>query len=197
MGFNCDEVEKWATVDADKVGELVARFEQLDDTLTCEELARAYVAQAYAGNGSGYTDIDFDRMAIDAMMKSGDMENALRLAWTAACRNPFNLDALDALLRIVPQEHDIWKVAAWRFSRLLKAIASTGDGTSQATAFCVICVQDEYMLMRSVLEIENFVSQELIIDGLHSFDRISVEPSNLYPHHEVFFDITPFNITAL
>ena len=136
-------------------------------------------------------------MAINAMMGEGAMEEVLRLAWNEACRNPFNLDALDALLRIVPQEHDIWKVAAWRFSRLLKAIASTGDGTSQATAFCVICVQDEYMLMRSVLEIENFVSQELIIDGLHSFDRISVEPSNLYPHREVFFDITPFNITAL
>lgn len=197
MYLNCDDIEKWAVANPDKVQELVTRFEQLDSTLSCEELAKAYVAQAYVGGNGGYTDIDFSRMAINAMMGDGAMEEVLRLAWTAACRNPFNLDALDALLRIVPQEHDIWKVAAWRFSRLLKAIASTGDGTSQATAFCVICVQDEYMLMRSVLEIENFVSQELIIDGLHSFDRISVEPSNLYPYHEVFFDITPFNITAL
>ena len=59
MYLNCDDIEKWSVANPDKVQELVTRFEQLDSTLSCEELAKAYVAQAYVGGNGGYTDIDF------------------------------------------------------------------------------------------------------------------------------------------
>lgn len=195
MALDCYEIEKWVHEKPDEVSVLCKRFEELDDTLSPEDIARAYVAQAYMGDGC--SDLDFNRMALDAMMKTGDLENALRLAWDVACRNPFNLDALDVLLRIVPQQHDIWKVAAWRFSRLLKAIASTGDGISTLSAFCVICVQDEYMFMRAALEINDISGQQLVIDGMRSFDCFTVTPCNHYIHPEIYFEITPFNISAL
>ena len=195
MAIDCSEIENWACSTPDEVAKLTARFEQLDQTLTIDEIARAYIAQAYVGDE--YSDLDFNRMAIDTMMKTGDIENALRLAWDTACRHPFNLDALNALLQIVPQEHDIWTVAAWRFSKLLKAITSTGDGMSEKSAFCVICVQDEYMVMRAALEITGIQDQQLIINGMKSFDCFTVTPCNSYPHDKVFFEITPFNISAL
>ncbi len=193
--MDCNEIEKWANAYPEAVAALVARFEQLDDSLTAEDIARAYVAQAYVGEG--YSDLDFSDMVISSMIKTGDMENALRLSWDTACRCPFNLNALDNLLRMVPQEHDIWRLAAWRFSRLLKAIASTGDGTAASTAFCVICVRDEYMLMRSMLEIENIHEQHLVVDGMRSYDCFKIEPTDLYPHDTIYFEITPFNINAL
>ncbi len=195
MSIDCLEIEKWASEEPKEVAGLVARFEQLDSTLTLDDIARTYVAQAYIGDG--YSDLDFNRIGIDCMMKTGDLEGALRLAWDTACRHPFNLDALDALLRIVPQEHDIWTVAAWRFSRLLKAIASTGDGTSPESAFCVICVQDEYMLMKAALEITEIGNQQLVVEGMRSYDSFSVKPTDNYSHDKIYFEITPFNISAL
>ena len=113
--MDCNEIEKWAGENPEAVAALAERFERLDATLTHEDIARAYVAQAYVGDG--YSDLDFSDMVISSMMKTGDIENALRLSWDTACRYPFNLNALDSLLRLVPQEHDIWKLAAWRFSR--------------------------------------------------------------------------------
>lgn len=195
MALDCFEIEKWVNTRPDEVAAASKRFEMLDDTLTLEDTARAYIAQADIGDGC--SDLDFNRMALDTMMKTGDKEGALRLAWDMACRNPFNLDALDVLLRIVPQQHDIWKVAAWRFTRLLKAIASTGDGASSQSAFCVICVQDEYMFMRAALEINDISGQQLVIDGMRSFDCFSVTPCKHYSHSKIYFEITPFNISAL
>lgn len=192
---DCFEIEKWASAKPGEVEAIVKRFEGLDDTLAPVDIARAYVAQAYVGDGC--SDLDFNRMALDTMMKTGRVEDALRLAWDVACRDPFNLDALDVLLRIVPPQHDIWKVAAWRFSRLLRAIASTGDGTSTRSAFCVVCVQDEYMLMRAALELGEISSQELVVEGLRSYDRFTVAPGDKFPHTSIYFEITPFNISAL
>lgn len=193
--MDCNEIEKWAGENPETVAALAERFERLDATLTHEDIARAYVAKAYVGDG--YSDLDFSDMVISSMMKTGDIENALRLSWDTACRYPFNLNALDSLLRLVPQEHDIWKLAAWRFSRLLKAIASTGDGTTTSSAFCVICVRDEYMLMRSMFEITGIHEQQLVIEGMRSYDRFHIDPTDLYPHDTIYFEITPFNITAL
>ncbi len=194
MPIDCNEIEKWAREKPTEVATITARFDRLDNSLPLSDIARAYVAQAYVNEC--YSDIDFNRMAIDSMIKTGDIENALRLAWDTACRNPYNLDALNALLRIVPKEHDIWKLAAWRFSKLLKAIVSTGDGSSIQSAFCVICVYDEYTLMRSALELTEISERHLIVNGMRSYDCFIVVPNQQYRHDKIYFEITPFNISA-
>ena len=191
--MDCLEIEAWAAGNPQDAKALARRFEELDNTLSLEEIARAYIGHAYT---DGYCDMGIDRMQLDQMMANGDMENALRLAWNTSCDNPFNLDALDVLLRIVPEEHEIWKVAAWRFSRLLKAIASTGDGTSVNTAFIVTSTRDEFMLMKSMLELQDVTDRHLIVVGMRSFDKYAVAPSPGYPHGEIFFEITPFNTEA-
>ncbi len=191
--IDCLEIEAWTSNKSDDAKTLARRFEELDNSLSLEEIARAYISHAYA---DGYCDMGLDRLRLDEMMKKGDIENALRLAWDASCDNPFNLDALDALLKIVPQEHEIWKVAAWRFSRLLKAIASTGDGTSTQTAFIVTSTRDEFMLMKSMFELQSISDRHLIVMGMRSFDKYTVTPAQGYPHKEIFFEITPFNTEA-
>lgn len=194
MPIDCREIELWASQKPDEVVALAKRFDELDATLSPDDIARAYVAQAYVKNNS--SDIDFDGMMLDSMVKTGDYENALRMAWDLVCRSPFNLHATETLLHIVPKEHDIWKLAAWRYTHLLNAILSTGDGTSPQSAFCVICVQDEYIVMRGALEIENILQQSLEIEGERSYDRFDVAAGDRYPHSVIYFDITPFNIYA-
>lgn len=191
--IDCLEIETWTAANPHEAKALARRFEELDSTLSLEEIAKAYIGHAYA---DGYCDMGLDRMQLDQMMTNSDMENALRLAWNTSCDNPFNLDALDVLLRIVPEEHEIWKVAAWRFSRLLKAIASTGDGTSILSAFIVTSTRDEFMLMKSMFELQNVTDRHLIVSGTRSFDKYVVTPTHEYPHNEIFFEITPFNTEA-
>ena len=191
--IDCLEIEAWTANKPDEAKSLARRFEELDNSMSLEEIARAYIAHAYA---DGYCDMELDRFQLEQMMCKKDMENALRLAWDASCNNPFNLDALDVLLRIVPEEHEIWKVAAWRFSRLLKAIASTGDGSSMKTAFIVTSTRDEFMLMKSMFELRHISDRHLIVSGIRSFDKYAVTPSQGYPHKEIFFEITPFNTEA-
>ena len=70
---------------------------------------------------------------------------------------------------------------------LYSAIASTGDGKSQETAFHVICVSDEYALMRMFGFSPK--SQALLEKKGRSYDRMDLE-ENEYGLEALYFDIT-------
>ena len=50
---------------------------------------------------------------------------------------------------------------------------------------------------KAALEINDISGQQLVIDGMRSFDCFTVTPCNHYINTEIYFEITPFNISAL
>lgn len=58
-------------------------------------------------------------------------------------------------------------------------IALTGDGTSEETAFKVICVNDEYQLLNMLFKMENMKGQSLVNKcDLIEFDKCQYYEGN-------------------
>lgn len=71
-----------------------------------------------------------------------------------------------------------------RFTYLLKAILSSGDGLTCGTGFRVNTVSDEYTIIYSWFRIEQWKGQSLI----DHCDLLRVKPSAEWPKDEIYFD---------
>lgn len=65
-------------------------------------------------------------------------------------------------------------------------IALTGDGTSEETAFKVICVNDEYQLLNMLFKMENMKGQSLV----NKCDLIEFDKCQYYEGNQMYFDIS-------
>ena len=73
-----------------------------------------------------------------------------------------------------------------RYAALLTMIALTGDGTSEETAFKVICVNDEYQLLNMLFKMENMKGQSLV----NKCDLIEFDKCQYYEGNQMYFDIS-------
>lgn len=180
----CD-AEANATVGSDAYDQLLARFTAADTTLSPLQCAEVYYgfARQPAYNGSeGYGESD-----AKSLLQLGKYREAFDQAKLILEECPVSLWAHEILLasgsaQQLPQEElaPYWK----RFGMLLRGIRTSGNGLSRTTAFKVLGVPDEYVIMR-VLGIQKPVKQTLIEGG---YDQIEVEDGNI-PGSKLYFDV--------
>ena len=78
---------------------------------------------------------------------------------------------------------------AIRFDGLLDAVFRSGDGHSIQTAFRVLSVADEYVVMQA-LGVESMLSQSLIEEHEKHYDRIEISGATDYEGDEIYFDVS-------
>lgn len=89
------------------------------------------------------------------------------------------------------EDEDMAKIHSYYYSKLIESIIQNKEGTSKKDAFIVINISEEYRVME-YLEMK-MVEQNLIEDGLHSFDKIKAQDEDGKTKHLYFNIDLPFS----
>lgn len=82
-------------------------------------------------------------------------------------------------------EEDFYKYHSLLMTRLIESILDSGDGLTPDTAFKVISVHEEHVVL-NYLGYQR-ISQELLQNGIHSFDKIVAEKEGV--SRDFFFNV--------
>lgn len=164
---------------------LCERFESGDTTLTPDQYATVYYGFATQSryNGSfGYGEED----AMDLIEQDKPQE---ALCERILSKAPVSLQGHMTLLlaagrAAIPPEQ-AYRYAI-RFDGLLDAVFRSGDGRSVRTAFRVLSVADEYVVMQA-LGVESVLLQSLVEEH---YDRIEISGATGYEGDEIYFDVS-------
>lgn len=183
------EIEQWVKHNHEEWSALTQRFVEMDSTISNEDVARIYLGYTFTDD---YDSFGEDWIQIYAMSLNPEkIGDALDMAWQSHCKNPFNLDVLNFMVTTVPQGHELWRIMAWHFAKLLRGILSTGNGEDMEHAIMVTSVNDEYLVLRNGLEVEKIESVRMVRDGERCYDVFKVLPTASCPLGEVWMEITP------
>ena len=166
---------------------LMQRYNAGDTTLTVNDYATIYYGFANTDdyNGSmGYGEED-----VDDLMASENYTEALNSAREILQRCPVSLKGLNqylsAAIQLKTPENELIPYIH-HFFGLLSAIAASGDGHSKRTAYAVICVNDEYEILK-FLEVKELKSQELVDQ---KYDVFTFGSSPHFDGNTIYFDIS-------
>ena len=138
------------------------RFEENDTLLTRQDHAMLYYGYSFTPAYKGSMD---DFQDFRKLIKEEKYEDAYNIGKELLKKNPVSLQLLYNMYGIAGLlQKDIREIKHYskRYAALLTMIALTGDGTSEETAFKVICVNDEYQLLNMLFKMENMKGQSLV-----------------------------------
>lgn len=169
---------------------LCERFESGDTTLTPDQCATVYygfAAQSRYNGSLGYGEED-----AMALIEQDKPQEAFALCERILSKAPVSLQGHMTLLlaagrAAIPPEQALRY--AIRFDGLLDAVFRSGDGHSIQTAFRVLSVADEYVVMQA-LGVESMLSQSLIEEHEKHYDRIEISGATDYEGDEIYFDVS-------
>lgn len=176
--------------------ELLRRFEAADTTLTAEQIHYFYYGTATRPE---FDPFQSEHVAYALLKEELKGDTLTEENWKQAAEivekyldeDPTNLGfhiyKQNVYFELYGEESEEAYNAYIQVVMLYSAIASTGDGKSQETAFHVICVSDEYALMRMFGFSPK--SQALLEKKGRSYDRMDLE-ENEYGLEALYFDIT-------
>ena len=161
---------------------LCERFESGDTTLT-----PGFAAQSRYNGSLGYGEED-----AMALIEQDKPQEAFALCERILSKAPVSLQGHMTLLlaagrAAIPPEQALRY--AIRFDGLLDAVFRSGDGHSIQTAFRVLSVADEYVVMQA-LGVESMLSQSLIEEHEKHYDRIEISGATDYEGDEIYFDVS-------
>ena len=81
-----------------------------------------------------------------------------------------------------------------KYQSIIDMICKYGDGRSSDTAFRIITPDDQDYIVYGKLQIDNVLSQTLDTETLCNI--LSVKPSDRFPAHRVYFDLSLFLLQA-
>jgi hypothetical protein len=191
-GCNTSAVRKdspAATPDENAYAALLERAKNSDSTVDFRELRVLYSrTPAYSPLPDG------DYEAMQKAFGAGKDERALKLAGRVLERNYVNIDAHLVNMTIHSQTGDTEKLEHDDFmlKGLIGSILDSGDGTSPETAFEVITVREEYLLLE-VLGFEMKKQSTLDSDG-HTYDMLEVSDPKTGKSGAIYFNVDiPFS----
>lgn len=166
---------------------LCERFESGDTTLTSDQYATVYygfAAQSRYNGSLGYGEVD-----AMTLIEQDKPQEAFALCERILSKAPVSLQGHMMLLlaagrAAIPPEQ-AYRYAI-RFDGLLDAVFRSGDGHSIQTAFRVLSVADEYVVMQA-LGVESVLSQSLVEEH---YDRIEISGATGYKGDEIYFDVS-------
>ncbi|HPH17066.1 MAG TPA: DUF4919 domain-containing protein [Bacteroidales bacterium] len=127
---------------------LLERMLQLDSTLTSHELQLLYYGNVFYSKYSPYGRGEYEDKCFEAYKKK-DFAEAIRNGELEFKENPVNVKVLKLLLLSHHKNADsvMAKKYAKLFFGILDEIYKSGDGKSIATAYVVLKVADEYVIL--------------------------------------------------
>lgn len=156
--------------------QLLKRFESGDTTLTAEEGAKLYYGfaetSAYKGNA------DYGVKQAKDLIQAKKYAEAFKAAKQVLKECPVSFSAYEVIMFVdyacrdtqeVPKSETVPYMR--RFFKLMEGVFSTGNGQTKETAMPVICVQDEYIIMKT-LGLTKVNEQELVDQ---KYDRMDIE----------------------
>lgn len=146
-----------------------------------------FAAQSRYNGSLGYGEVD-----AMTLIEQDKPQEAFALCERILSKAPVSLQGHMTLLlaagrAAVPPEQ-AYRYAI-RFDGLLDAVFRSGDGRSVRTAFRVLSVADEYVVMQA-LGVESMLSQSLIEEHEKHYDRIEISGATDYEGDEIYFDVS-------
>ena len=165
--------------------QLTERFEINDSLLTLNDYALIYYGYSFTSKYKGSMDIWQD---VDSLMEEKRMEEAYEQVKEYRKANPVSLKLLIYAVNLASELQKEEEVQSYvnKYVKLSSAILSSGDGTSEETAFKVICVNDEYQILYNVFDVQNLKQQSLV----NNCDLMEFESSPYYQGTQIYFDIS-------
>jgi hypothetical protein len=166
---------------------LLDKFARGEERLTVEESVTVYY---------GYAEQDYytgDHILGEAEMQEyilrGDFETAYVAGSQVLERCPVNLTALYWTLAAATETGKSWEVRnslKTRYNNVTFAIAGSGDGLAQGTAFRVIFTGDIYIYCMEELGIDMGGAERYLLDG--RYEAFVITPTAKFNHREIYFD---------
>ncbi len=168
----------------------IKRFVSADTTLALEEVAIIYYGNRikplmYPGGNPDAKNYNVRKLnSEEKWMESLEASDAKNLVAPTELRTQW--DACVAAYSIKDQ----WRLLPYfiRYRQLVNVIIASGDGKSTETAFKVVNVDDESVVMIQSLGITSIGTQALIYVNNVPFDKITAKAGD--EEKTIFFDIT-------
>ncbi len=175
-----DTAKAKATYDA-----LVSKAKSGDKTVDFKQMRLAY------SDAPSEKDIDSQKKAMFTALRSGNFAEAIKNADTVLDSDYVDLDA--HVVEIIAnrelkntEQSDFHK---YIYEQLIKSITDTGDGKSPETAFVVIEVHEEYVMLKAMGITTRPKSQSLINKGGHSYDLLVVDDPDGKNEQKIYFNV--------
>ena len=166
--------------------QLVDRFVACDTTLTREEVSKVYYGSAYKKD---YNRVSSTSEGVQELVDEGKLQEAVDAMQARLKDYPVSLFLIVSIFNL-SEDPAVIEPIVWKAQNLLAVIDNSGLGTRECP-MQVICVNDEYQLLRQVAEMQEFVSQAVVDDApLAPLDRmVFVNPYGL--EQTFYFYLTP------
>ena len=160
-----------------------------DTTLTHDEMVKVYYGHAFTEHyqGSMFKESDAYKNMMKLMAEEKYAE-AYQAGKKLLEENPVSIDLLFIMHVLADKTGKKSEYAAYgtQAAELIKTILRSGDGKSEESAFKVICVGDEYMVLRLFFQVENITQQSLV----GHCDLMEFESSPYYKGKQMYFDVS-------
>ena len=166
---------------------LVERVKGGDQTVDFRQLRLAYMGSKTYSNGP---DTATQKKAMTAALNSKDFRSAIKNADVVLTSNYVDMDAHFAEYIANRELNATDKAEFHKFilQALLKSITDSGDGKTPDTAFQVIEVHEEYVMLR-FMGIGLPESQSLLHKNGHSFDEIKFKDPKSGQSVTLYFNV--------
>lgn len=159
--------------DSKKYDKLMSRYMKNDPTLTLDEYRQVYFGYIFQEDYNPYSKKDYGEEIADLYYKQNltrlECDSIIECAEKSLVEDPFNLEQMNYLIYAynIKKKHNLAQYWQTRLINVLKAILSTGSGSSSENAWYVIDIGHEYALI-------NFIGHNYIID----------KPTFIEPHFD-------------
>jgi hypothetical protein len=160
---------------------LLDRYMNNDLHMTIEEYRYLYYGFTFHPGYQPYSmtiaEDSLNSMLLKDSLDQADLKVMQRLLYTNLREKPIALKPLLIMASVCEKLGDSKEAATWysKYEKCLQAILSTGDGKSTSTAWDVIWINDEYMILNE-LGFE-FTGPQQLIES--SYDYLGVAENNL------------------
>lgn len=175
------DIEKFVEKNGNVYEQLMGRFIEGDTLLSLNELKYIFYGTHYSSKWS-YDDLSDEA---NNLMKAEKYEEALKLCRKELEKSPTSLDILFRTwicLKELDLDAENYET---RISQLFYVILSTGDGKTAKTAFKVMEVPDEYIIIYNVFGAK--VKQQALVGLCDVMTLYDEDPNESW---DVYFDIT-------
>lgn len=186
IDVNYSIIKEYVHNHPDEYALLTERFEANDSLLTLKDYALIYYGYSFTPLYRGSIN---DWKDLSTLMKEKKSEEAYELVKECRKNNPVSLELLLHAVNLasdLQKEKEEVQSFVDKYVRIASTILSSGDGSSEETAFKVICVNDEYQILYNVFAIQNLKSQSLVNDC----DLMEFESSPNFNGTQIYFNIS-------
>lgn len=194
--FGLDEIKDFAKTDA--YAKLYARFTINDTTITQSEYVQLYYGFAFTSKykpNARHDSVDALNEYVGNNLDHVDFNKVLDYTRQILSEYPFSIEHIYLTAIACEKLNKPKQAAQWyyKYEKLIRTILLSGDGLREESAYMVLNVNDEYMMLNAL----EFTSkgQTLKSKGKLFYDVITLAP-NPQGIEKLFFDVNLFFVKS-